>query len=202
MNDIVASRYRDWTEGLDKERSVVNIFEKIRDIPYYVIAEHLELETGPAGMLRENKGSCYPKHYLMGKMYQDLGLRVRYHTYPFYWKDLDIDWADVVGEMAAALPVAYHMALSVYNHDRWVLADATWDLGLEKLGFAVNSDWDGRNDTRLAVKPLDEFVHEEAAERHDEFKVKLEEYSLPEKLALARFSIELNRWLEKVRKEQ
>jgi hypothetical protein len=32
--------------------------------------------------------------------------------------------------------------------------DATWDRPLKRAGFPVNEHWDGRSDTKCAVKPL------------------------------------------------
>lgn len=202
MQGIAEAKYIEWTKGRTPEESMVNIFDKIRDIPYYVITEHLDLEKGPQGMLEENKGSCTPKHYLLGMMYRELGVSVRYHTYSFMWRGLDVDYPEVLRDLAKKIPVTYHLACEALIGGEWVLLDATWDRGLKGTGFPVNDSWDGRSDTILAVKPIDDFIHDDAAERDKEIKEKTAAYSLPEKLELSRFSVELNRWLEGIRKEK
>ena len=47
-----------------------------------------------------------------------------------------------------------------------------------------------------------EIIHEDAAKRDKEIKEKTTAYSLPEKLELSRFSGELNKWLDQIRKEK
>jgi transglutaminase-like putative cysteine protease len=202
MQDIIEAKYIEWTDGLTPEESTVNIFDKIRDIPYYVIAEHLDLEKGPSGMLKENKGSCTPKHYLLGMMYQRLGVDVRYHTYSFMWKDLDIEYSGVLKDLSERIPVTYHLACEAFLGERWVLLDATWDKGLAGTDFPVNENWDGKSNTILAIKSINDFIHEDAAKRDKEIKEKTAAYSLPEKLELSRFSGELNKWLDQIRKEK
>ncbi len=199
MNNIIEKKFNEWTQGLTLEESRINIFERIRDIPFAVVSGFFSIEKGPAGMLVQNKGFCVPKHYLMGMMFQRLGIAVRYCTYSFWWNELDVDYPAVLKGLAVATPVVYHLACRAFIEDRWVLVDGTWDPPLKKAGFPVNENWDGKSDTTLAVKPLEKFIHDDALEREKIFKKKMTVYTLPERLKLSRFSGELNRWLEAVR---
>jgi len=199
MDDIIKKKFREWTEGLSPEKSLVKIFSQIRDIPYFIDLRLLDLANGPRGMLEDGKGSCTPKHYLMGMMYGRLGYKTRYMTYSFNWKDIGADYPKEVRDMADEIPVTYHLACKVLIDGKWLLIDATWDTPLAKAGFPVNKNWDGKSGTILAVKPVKEFIHDDAGERDRAFREKMASYTLTEKLELSRFTAALNAWLDKVR---
>ncbi|MFC1479843.1 hypothetical protein ACFL5Y_00125 [Candidatus Omnitrophota bacterium] len=199
MQDIIGKKFNEWTEGVSFEEKRIKIFEKIRDIPFAVVLELFSLDEGVAGMLSQNKGFCVPKHYLLGRMYQELKIHVRYCTFTFKWSEIMVAYPGELARLAEQLPVTYHLACKALIDSRWVLVDATWDSGLKKAEFPVNDQWDGTSDTKNAVKPLEEFVHEDAREREKFFEEKMMSYSLPERLALSRFSGGLNQWLEQLR---
>jgi hypothetical protein len=154
MPGPVDRAFREWTSGLDPTSSRIAIFQQIRDIPY-----SLNVRKNPGGTPAERillcgRGSCGPKHYLLAEMYRHLGLEVAYATFPFLWDDPGLLYPPDLRRLATGLPVAYHLACRVRIDNRWVLVDATWDRGLKKGGFPINEHWDGRADTRCAVKPL------------------------------------------------
>ncbi len=105
-------------------------------------------------ILVAGRGSCIPKHYLLADIYRQLGFEVVFATFPFLWNNPDLRYPPELRKLATSLPVAYHLACRVRIDNRWVLVDATWDPLLARGGFPVNEDWDGRSDTRCAVKPL------------------------------------------------
>jgi hypothetical protein len=195
MHNIISDSVREWSRrpGLP----AVNVFEGVRDIPFAVIPEQYSLEKGPASMLVEKRGFCVPKHYLLGMIFEKIGMRVRYPVYDFKWHDLHLPHG--LKERAFALPVTFHLACKIFVGEQWVLVDATWDALLEKAGFPVNLGWDGGTDTLNAVKPLAECSCDTALAAGALIHEKVVSYSLPEKLALARFSADLNKWLEEVR---
>ncbi|MEA3489086.1 MAG: transglutaminase domain-containing protein [Candidatus Omnitrophota bacterium] len=199
MEYLTGRKFDEWTSGLSPEEGRIRIFEEIRDIPYFIDLEMLDREKGPVKMLEVNRGSCSPKHYLLGSMYRMLGLSVRFCTYPFLWKEMDVGYPAELREMADELPVTYHLACRVLIKGKWVLVDATWDSALREAAFPVNLEWDGNSDTFLAVNPLDEIAFEDVREREKALKEKMNSYGLPEKLKLSRFTMGLNKWLEKVR---
>lgn len=199
MQDIIERTFSEWVRGLDDVEARVNIFNNIRDIPYHIDPGLFDIATGPVKMLEFNAGACISKHNLLGTMFEELGLEVKYCSYGFRWKDLDIDYDDNTREQLEKLPVTYHLACKALINRRWVLVDATWDKGLMNTGIPVNSDWDGASDTLLAVKPLSEAEYNNALDRDRDTTKKISDYALPEKLALSRFSLEFNKWLERSR---
>jgi len=156
MVSLVSQTFSEWTDGLDTRESMISIFEHIRDIPYSLVAfsgMH-DPAQAPAVLLSHGSGNCAPKHYLLAGMYKKLHLNVVFATFPFVWNDPDIWYPPELRQLAAHLPVAFHLACRVQIGCRWVLVDATWDRPLAKAGFAVNEHWDGYSETKCAVRPL------------------------------------------------
>lgn len=154
MPSLVDANFQDWTDGLDPRQSRISIFEHVRDIPYSLSVRMTDPKTAPEQILSEGKGYCGPKHYLLAEMFRKLGLEVVFATFPFLWNDPDLYYPPNLRTLAAAVPVANHLACRVRINGKWVLVDATWDPALTKGGFLVNDSWDGLSETRCAVKPL------------------------------------------------
>ena len=191
MTTIVDDTFDAWTSGKSSLEARIAIFEGIRDIPYAVIPELVDPE-GYADILRVKKGSCTPKHFLLCRMYQQLGLSVLYAVYPFRWAEVEVPYPPGLRKLAEALSLSYHLACRVEIEGRLVLVDATLDPVLEQMGLPVNRDWDGLSDTRLAIHPSgeEELYHpSEAASLR----------ARPDGDRLA-FSSALNRWLQDLRR--
>jgi hypothetical protein len=154
MTPLVNEKFLEWTQGLDIREGMISVFEHIRDIPYSLAVPMTNPKTSHEEMLQAGKGYFGPKHYLLAEMYQRLGLDVVFATFPFIWNDPDLRYPPDLRHMAFGLPVTHHLACRVRIDDRWVLVDATWDCPLKGEGFPVNENWDGRADTKCAVKPL------------------------------------------------
>ncbi|MGD0079498.1 MAG: hypothetical protein ABSB80_02470 [Methanoregula sp.] len=154
MSSLVNAKYSEWTRSLDTRRSMIAIFEHIRDIPYSLEVPMTDPGTAPEQMLRLGKGYCGPKHFLLAEMYKKMGLNVVFATIAFVWNDPDFHYPPELRALTTRLPVAHHLACRVQIGWRWVLVDATWDPPLKKGGFPVNENWDGYSETQCAVKPL------------------------------------------------
>ena len=201
MQNIIDQKFDEWINGLNETESRVNIFEKIRDIPFVVTSKLFDPKRGPSGMLQENKGFCVPKHYLLGLMFKKLDTPVEYHTFSFKWKELDIEYPEEVKVLAGKIPITYHLACKVLIGEKWILLDTTWDSLLKKINFPVNENWDGESNTLNAVKPIDAFAHKKIEDREEALKKQLMRYTFRDKLLLSKFSNKLNTWLESVRSE-
>ena len=62
----------DWTGNSSKDKKVVLLFEKVRDIPYGDIGSR-----DPKAVFENNKGTCSGKHELLKELYQELGIEVK-----------------------------------------------------------------------------------------------------------------------------
>ena len=199
QDDLIEKTLSQWTKGKDKKASRISIFQHIRDIPYAILPELINYQTGPKKLLQYKKGSCSPKHFLLGKMFQKLGLKVQYVTYPFYYSQQDFIFSKRFKDLIEQLPSFYHLACKVEIKDRDIIVDATWDLALAKKGFPVNTKWDGMNDTLLAVKALDEIYHKSPFERKKFVKQKEGEWTDKDRINVRRFCKEFNMWLDEIR---
>ncbi|PKL59682.1 MAG: hypothetical protein CVV33_06565 [Methanomicrobiales archaeon HGW-Methanomicrobiales-4] len=157
--DIIDSAFLEWTSGLPLQEQLISIFLHIRDIPYALVPSLGNQMSGPEQLLYIGKGSCGPKHHLLGSLFTRLGIPVRYQLWPFLWNDPELLFPPDLRASAAGLGITSHLACLAFLNEKWVLVDATWDLSLEKGGFPVNQSWDGRSDTLLAVHPVNREDH-------------------------------------------
>lgn len=199
--DIMVETLGEWTEGMGPEESRIAVFERIRDMPYEIIADLKDPYDGPARTIKAGRASCTPKHFLLGTMFEILDTPVQYVTYTFYWDDPDIDYPEDLRELARRAPLEYHLAIKAHIERRWVLVDATWDPPLKKAGYPVNESWDGISDTTNAVKPLQEIVHDSAIERDDYTSRIKEAFTEEDNVALDAFVAALNSWCRQLRGE-
>lgn len=198
--DIVLETFENWTAGLDAVAARVSVFERIRDIPYALAPELVDPLLGPPGILRKGEGSCSPRHFLLGRMFEMLDMPLRYVTYTCELIDQGIAMPPRLADLAASLPLEYHVNCDALIDGRWVMVDATWDPPLERADFPVNMTWDGRSDTLNAVKPIDRIVHESAAERDEYVRAMEAGYNEAESAAYSRFVEDFNAWLLEVRR--
>ena len=192
---LIERRFQEWTQGKSIVGARTSIYQKIRDIPYAVIPELVDAARY-AEILKLQRGSCTPKHFLLGNMFQRLGMLVLYAVYPYRWDEgwdeMDFDYPSHLRKMAEEMPISHHLACRVDIDGELVLVDATLDPALARLGLPVNQEWDGVSDTRLPMNPCgqEQLYHPSEASlmrpRHNE-----------KQLA---FYHELNSLLEKVRR--
>lgn len=188
---IFSKTFARWTKGKDISQAITTIYKNIRDIPYAVIPELNNIERYTE-ILTYGKGSCMPKHLLLGRMYERLGLEVLYAVFPFRWDQKEIEYPPHLRELAEKLPSASHLACRVDIKGSLVLVDATLDPALGKLGLPVNQTWDGVSDTLLPIKPVGE------EQLYHSSEVPLTQTGYPNEQAME-FYNGLNKWLDEVR---
>lgn len=199
MDGGIFDKLNDWIKGLGPKESRIAVFEHIRDIPYEIVPHLRDPAYGPSGLLKLHKGSCIPKHYLLGIFFTKLGIPVKYTSYPFYWKDCPIKFPLELSKIVKELPESYHLNCKAQIEKKWVLVDATYDLALEKAGFPVTRIWDGLSDTKNAVVVHKEIVHDSIEERANYEANQKMLYTEKEKTLSAEFAERLNQWLGELR---
>jgi arylamine N-acetyltransferase len=159
----------------------ISYFTFVRDIPF-----RLPLSVD------EPAPYCVDKHVVLKTLLSSLGFKVRYALCRWLWSSLDMP------ESLKEIPHedrAVHVYLEVYNKEqtRWMTVDATWDKGLApKLPV---SEWDGRSDTTLAVKPTESLDPIENQEEFDKLKPRIQQaIKVNDKFFEA-----LNKWVESIR---
>lgn len=195
----VDKKFAEWTKGLGPGEAMVSVYKHIRDIPYAIVPELRDPVKGPPGILEKGCGSCVPKHILLASMFNRLGIPVKFVTYPFKWDDPAIKYPPDIRKMARELPTAYHLACKARIDSGWVLVDATWDPPLKGAGYPVNERWDGKGDTKNAVTPIEEVLHDSLEERISYESSRRALYTEKDKAAYEKFIPALNAWLETLR---
>jgi hypothetical protein len=190
MQDLIDHSFKQWTQGRSPLGARINIYRKIRDLHYAIVAELNDLENY-VKILEYGKGSCMPKHFLLCNMFQRLGLQVLYSVTPFRWDQAHMDYPEKLLKLAAELPQSYHIACRVDIDSEFILVDATLDPALKKLGLPVNEDWDGMHETISPMVPCGEEQLFHPAEISLTKAEPREKYNL--------FYDELNRFLEQAR---
>ncbi len=196
---IIIERFNEWTSRLEPKQAMISVFEHIRDIPYAIVPAFRDPAFGPVGILEQNEGSCQPKHYLLMMFFHSLKIPVKLATYAFRWSDSDVRYPHDLKELISRLPIEYHLACKAEIEGRWVLVDATWDMPLINVGFPVNEYWDGISNTKNAVTPIEEVMHESVRERVRFETERHGLYTEEEKAVYREFIEKLNAWLEAVR---
>ena len=161
-----------------KNKQLVRLFRRVQNIPYFLF-RHRDSKK----LFSLNKGCCAEKAIWLGNKLKETNIPVKYYRIEFKWEDLPIPKEIIkLGKKGPA----HHLALKAKVNNKWIWIDPTWDPGLEKGGFPVTKNWNGKTNTKLAVKPL-----------------KIEEFKPPDpsSIELTEFTRALNKYLDKIRKK-
>jgi len=202
MNKNIIDTYFDlWTKGRDEDEKIINIFSEIQKIPYKIIPAIANHKTGPEGLLLRGKGSCEPKHFLLGLFYERLGLKVEYVTHAFHWSHIKIKYPREIKELTLKMPEEYHLCVRTKIKDKNIIIDATWDAAIEKIGVPVTKDWKPQEDTHFGVPSLRETVHASQEERDLFVQSERKKISSEERKTSKLFVIAFNKWLDEIREK-
>jgi hypothetical protein len=147
--DIIRAAFEEWTGGLNPLAARVALFEHVRDLPYQYPASR-----NPADVLRAGSGSCSGKHYLLGELFRQLGLRVRHMMCTHHFNESPLPFPDQMQSLLRRNEVMdVHDYLQILVDGDWIDVDCTWEKGLREFGFPVTAEWDGRSSMLLTVTP-------------------------------------------------
>ncbi len=133
---------------------IVELFKKVQKIPYKVCKYDKSL-------IDENlkEGDCRHKHFLLKKLLEKEGFRVKEVKVMFDWNDLPIP--KKLLEILHHGTIWDHDSLKVMINNKWVNVDCTWNSELKKKGFPVTNNWDGKSDTKQVTEGKLEFFDKE-----------------------------------------
>lgn len=117
---------------------LIKAFNRIRDTPYRIPLT-----------LSEKDDCCSGKSDRLISILQKHGYRARPRICVFRWNQLPIPrkLLKVPHESECT-----HEYVELFLNNKWIVLDATWDKKLSKV-FHINK-WNGKSDTRIAVKPI------------------------------------------------
>ena len=169
-----------------KNRKLVGLFKRVQNIPYFLF-RHRDSKK----LFSLNKGGCAEKAIWLGNKLKEMDIPVKYYLIEFKWEELPIP-KEII-KLGKKGPIklrkkgpAHHLVLKAKVNNKWLWLDPTWDPGLEKGGFPVTKNWNGKTNTKLAVRP-----------------VKIEEFEPndPSDIELTEFTRALNKYLDNMRKK-
>lgn len=198
MTSTIDDAFARWTSGLDPIEARKSIFTHLRDMPYTQYPG-LGIETWTQTVLETRRGSCHPKHVILGRMFARLGIPIKLVTYPMRWVDQPLEFPPRLRELARELPTVSHLDAKARLDGAWRRIDATYDPPLARIGAPVTLDWDGRGDTPLAVVALGEVEHDSEQALVDYLRAQSAADSRADAARLAAFATALDAWLDSVR---
>ena len=176
-------------DDLDAARA----FELVRDMPY-ARASRRDPET----TIREWRGACSGKHYLLKAVLEELGHNVIIIACTHQFTADNCPWLPPeLRAMVEDHPVPdVHQFLRIETGDgEWTTVDATWPLASRSLGLPANERWVAGRDMRVACDP-DELFHVPPDADPQAFKEQLIERELGDQAQRRdRFIEALSRWL-------
>jgi len=162
--------------------NIISTFNTVRDIPY-----RIPLSPG------EEDFCCNGKHIMLKKLLSEQGHEVRYRVCSFLWSSLDLP--SKVSSISHD-DNATHLFLEVMINSKWVIIDASWDIGLKNI-LKVN-EWDGKSNTEIGVTPIKIFAPQKSTEIMDADN---NEASVQKDLEInGEFYKAFNDWLDETRK--
>ncbi|MCL0050873.1 hypothetical protein M1N22_03430 [Dehalococcoidia bacterium] len=173
-------------ESKNKIEERIRLFRIVRDIPYYI-------STGT-----EQDYSCATKPFILDIFLRSRGLEVKHVLCTFKWEKLGLP------EELLAIPhdpeeTHEYLLVFVLENNRWVKVDPTWDSRIQHPSIPI-TEWDGLNDTSIAV-PVERAWSPEESEKLIEEEENMPEEERAEYLKRnGEFFKAFNRWLESQRK--
>lgn len=164
-------------DEIDAEKA----FTLVRDMPY-TRASSRDSET----IIAEWRGTCSGKHYLLKKLFAELGYSSRLIACTTV---VHIDPKDVRGKLRTLLEQSNGRFVDVHNYlilelpEGEMTVDATWPLATKGMGTVVNEHFVLGEDQRIACEPIKSWTVPKNGDSQ-EFKNKiLQESFTPEELA-------------------
>lgn len=164
----------------EAELDAETAFRLVRDMPY-LRASDSRSET----LIREWRGTCSGKHYLLKDLYAELGIpsHVIACTHVAYF-----DPGSTAPELRRLLEETGGRFVDVHNYlvlelpEGEMNVDATWPLATAKYGFTVNEICELGTDQRIACQPIECWPVPEDRDPQEFKRQLLEEHFTPAEL--------------------
>jgi hypothetical protein len=140
----------------EEEIDIRKAFVLVRDMPY-TRASSRDSET----IIREWRGTCSGKHYLLKKLFAELGYNSRLIACTTVTL---IDPKEVRGKLRKLLEQSNGRFVDVHNYlvlelpEGDMIVDATWPLATKGMGTVVNENFVLGENHQIACKPLKTWV--------------------------------------------
>ena len=165
-------------EEIDAEKA----YTLVRDMPY-TRASSRDSEI----IIREWRGTCSGKHYLLKKLFAELGYYSRLIACTTV---THIDPKDVKGKLRKLLQQSNSRFVDVHNYlilelpeyGKEMIVDATWPMATKGMGTVVNEHFTLGQDQKIACDPIKTWVVPEESDSQEFKNIILKESFTPEEL--------------------
>lgn len=138
----------------DQNLTAASAFALVRDMPYQRASTR-----EPEAIVREWRGTCSGKHYLLAGIFRELGMdsRIIMCTHRFT-RDNTGHFPPELQALVAREPVPdVHTYIRLENTEGWMTVDATWPSSAEPLGMPVNRVFSDGRDMIIACDAVDTY---------------------------------------------
>ncbi|MDG5469354.1 transglutaminase domain-containing protein [Deltaproteobacteria bacterium IMCC39524] len=180
------------TEGLEEKEARIALFKFVMEQPYKIRSWH---SRSGVELFDTGNGDCRHKREALYYLFKSAGLEVRKVTVLYNYADLPIppEILNLISETRD-----FHSGMEIKINGEYVYVDPTWDSGLAKVGFPVNSDWDGESPTRAITGgetvTIPHSDYNNISELYNKYGVRWPRRSEQNKFVRA-----LNSWLDDIR---
>lgn len=138
-------------------------FELVRDMPYQRASSR-----DPEVVIREWRGTCSGKHYLLKALFDELGLDAQLVmcTHAFTEANAPHFPVSLRTELAVAPVPDVHTFVRLHTGAGWTDVDATWPAWTERLGMPVNERFESGRSMRIACEPVEVLEVPEGIDPH------------------------------------
>ncbi len=133
------------------------MFRLVRDMPYRRASDRR-----PETLIREWRGTCSGKHYLLRDLFEELGLAATVILATHEFTPENSPWLPphLTTEVRLAPLPDVHAFLRVEHNPvmhEWMTVDATWPAAARRLGLPANPSFESGRDQHIACDPIEIF---------------------------------------------
>lgn len=165
----------------EAEMTPETVFTLVRDMPYQRASDRR-----PETLIREWRGTCSGKHYLLRELFAELGYASRVMACTCA---SPVDGARISPELLPLWQAAGGRFVDVHNYlilelpQGEMIVDATWPVNTQKLGLITSAEWVPGQDQQIACTPLQHWKIPPGREPQDFKNELLQAHFTPEELA-------------------
>jgi hypothetical protein len=139
----------------DEKLAPASAFALVRDLPYQRASSR-----EPEAIVREWRGTCSGKHYLLDAVFRELGMdaRVIMCTHRFTRENTGHFPAGLKSLVSREPVPDVHTYIRLETGVGWMNVDGTWPSRAASLGMPVNRTFTEGQDMAIACDPIDSFV--------------------------------------------
>lgn len=133
------------------------VFSLVRDMPYQRASDRK-----PETIIAEWRGTCSGKHYLLQKLFEQLGFESKLIACTSI---TPVDPGDIAPQVESLYTAANCRFVDVHNYlllsvpgGGEMIVDATWPRSAEKHGMIVNKDFVLDKDQQIATTPIESWI--------------------------------------------